>query len=165
MEYSRLFKEGESNSVAGNTFETLEEVLNWVPQHDSYEYCDGGKNNEDVVILLLDSGREISLKRASEHSHGSNHTPTTRWDALPIKAQIEELERKDQGVKDNIVAIVARNDYSCTWEDDECLEDDGIFIPFNPIDWTKVQRRVEDRIRKDKVAMKKTAFSLNVKLY
>lgn len=158
MEYGRLFVEGEENIVGKNTFKTIEGVLNWTPTHYTYEYCDGGKNDEEVVIAVLENGNTVSLERESEHSHASNHHPTTKNTCHAIKKQLNEINH-------NIVGLIAKSRYSCSWEDDDFPEDDGIYIPLQPIDWTTVRRRLEDRLRKDEVGMKKAAFLLGIKLY
>jgi len=153
-----------------------EEVLSKVPGYNSWDSCAGGGSDEFTVTAIGESGNKYVLETEGTQGYANQHTPDVTTRASTVREQITTLPESIIGLE-----VLVAEDYSYRDIDGECdysIEDfkEGIpsvgngdslqfYIPLQPVDWETVRRRLEDRLRKDKAAMKKAAAVLDIKIY
>jgi hypothetical protein len=142
---------------SGPKFRSLKDLMEWKPSHYSYEYCDGGRDEGSSASLILDDGNTFQVLGDDTWEHASNHLPGESREGETIGQAIARCVR-------TVKAVRVGYEYSCSWEDhgQDGDEDAEVIIPLAPIDWGKVRRRLEDRLRKDHEAMVLAVSVLNI---
>ena len=149
------------------------ELLRSKPYSYNYDSVAGGKDNYMKVTAILEDGSSEVLEDCGSAEY-ADRTPNQEWDCPTIKQQIAVLG--------NVKGLEVEVQEYCSWEDqdceDICQEDfgDGLpclengqgylaYCPIKPIDWAKVRRRLEDRLRKDETSLRTAVAALNIQLY
>ena len=150
------------------------ELLSSKPYSDTYDSVAGGRDDYMKVTAILDDGNQEELKDCGRAEYAANDVQNQEWDCPTIAQQIAKLG--------NVKGLIVEAQEYCSWEasyeDDITQEEfaDGLpiidngqgykaYCPIEPIDWTKVRRRLEDRLRKDPEALRTCVAALNLKLW
>ena len=152
------------------------ELLNSKPYSDSYDSTAGGRDNYMKVTALLEDGTQEVLEDCGRAEYAAGDIQNQEWDCPTVAQQIATMG--------NVKGLLVEAQEYCSWEDswsDEITQedfdgDDGLpclangqgyqaYCPIEPIDWTKVRRRLEDRLRKDPEALRVCVAALNLKLW
>jgi len=143
----------------GPEFRSLKDLMNWIPSHYSYEYCDGGKDEGSSATLILEDGKTFQVMGDDTWEDGANAIPDESREGETIGQAITRCGR-------TVKAVRVKYEYDCSWEDhgQDGDEDAEVIIPLAPIDWGKVRRRVEDRLRKDPDAVRMIVAALNISI-
>jgi len=144
----------------GPTFRNEAELMSFVPSHYSYDSSAGSRSEGTWAELILSDGSKIPVRGDDEEESGYAYTPTVKTEGESIRAAIARQDRP-------VVAVIIHQESQCSWEDDD-PEFEGPFsvaIPLKPLDWGKIRRRLEDRLRKDPKAVRECVALLDIPIY
>ena len=161
------------------TFFTIEgkaarKLLNKKPFSHTYDSVAGERNDYLTVTAILADGQKVTLRDCGRAEFADNTIPCREWDCPTIREQIAELG--------DVSGLEIDAQSYCSWEEqyDIPIEqgdfDEGLpallngqsyraYCPIRPINWSKIRRRLEDRLRKDEQAMRQCAALLGIKLW
>ena len=150
------------------------ELLKSKPYHYTYDSVAGGKDDYlKVIAILKDNSRKV-LENCGSAEYADS-TPDQRWNCTTVRQHIATLG--------NVKGLQVESQEYHSWEDQEYYEDisqeefkEGLpslgngqeylaYCPIEPIDWAKVRRRLEDRLRKDPQSLRTAVAALNIQLY
>ena len=146
---------GTSRGIAGkNNLRGIDDVMSFVPYFRTHSWCDGQNHEGTRVFARLHDGYEKELQQAGTVSNGDNYVADINTTADTIGGQIAGLD---------VTALIfiyeewGQNHGEDRWEE---------YLPIQPVDWTKLRRKVEDALRKsnDKAALFGIAQTLSVKI-
>ena len=143
-----------NRGIAGrNNFKGIDDVMSFVPFFRTHNWCDGQNHEGTRVIVRLRDGSEKELQQAGTVSDGNNHIADIDTTADTIGVQIAGL--------DATALVFIYEEWGQNGEDG--WEE---YLPIQPVDWTKLRRKVEDALRKssDKAALFGIAQTLSVKI-
>ena len=151
-----------------------QELLKSKPYHYTYDSIAGEKDDYLKVTAILEDNSKKRLDDSGMAEYADN-TPNQQWDCLTVKQQIAVLG--------NVKGLQVEVQEYKSWEDQENYEDisqkefkEGLpylgngqsylaYCPIKSIDWAKVRRRLEDRLRKDEKSLRTAVAALNIQLY
>ena len=144
-----------NKGIAGrNNFKGIDDVMSFVPFFRTHNWCDGQNHEGTRVIARLRDESEKELQQAGTVSNGDNYIADINTTADTIGVQIAGF--------DTVTALVFIYEEWGQKGKDEWKE----YLPIQPVDWTKLRRKVEDALRKssDNAKLLRIAQSLSVKI-
>jgi hypothetical protein len=136
-------------------------------QHEASEDTHDGSMgiSRDIVdyMVCLKSGEYLlGMVRGGRSSSNYAHSQTIEEDGEKI---CQFIVRRGFNIED-IAFIVQYKYYLHDWEGSERVEEESLtFFPIIQIDWDKIRRRIENRLRHDLEFVKAIALNNSINIY
>jgi phosphoribosyl-ATP pyrophosphohydrolase len=143
----------------GETFSSISSLMDFTPYYSSFSGQAGSREDGVIVKLLLTHGKTTSVRGNDRMEYAANHDPNwSESDPQTVGQAIAEASEE-------VLAIDLRSISECSWEDNDGQFNVSVVVQIVPIDWSKVRRRLEDRLRKDDAALRVAVAALDIPLY
>jgi hypothetical protein len=139
------------------------DIFNREALEDTHDGSMGiSKDVTDYLICMNDGIYLHGMYRGGRSSSNYAYSQTVEENGERVH---EFIKRQGYDIED-VVFIIEYEYRLHDWEGQEKLEDESLkFIPIISIDWDKVRRRIEDKLRKDTEYIKFAALNSGINLY
>jgi hypothetical protein len=130
---------GSNKGIAGEyRLVGAHDVMSLTPFCAQWEGVAGSSRDAVHVTAITEDGREIALAESFCQEHACSYDKTYEHDEPTIGEQIAGL---------SVTALIFHRDAYCSYQDGRD-EDYTEILYLTPPDYTKIRRRIEDRLRK-----------------
>jgi len=130
---------GSNKGIAGEYQLTgVDDIMSWTPFCAQWEGVAGSSRDAVHVTAITEDCREIALAETFQQEHACSYDQKYEHEEKTIGEQIAGLSVK---------ALIFHRDTYCSYQDGRD-EDYTEILYLTPPDYTKIRRRIEDRLRK-----------------